>query len=92
MDAAAGAIYRRCSRIMGVYIKGINYAECNKCPLNLMAILETCSLNKKKCPLVEITEPHGRLVDFEEIEVLTYIDADGEHIETSAPTVIESEE
>ena len=48
---------------MGVYIKGINYAECNKCPLNLMAISETCSLNKKKCPLVEVAEPHGRLID-----------------------------
>ena len=46
----------------------------------------------KDCPLVEVSEPHGRLVDFEEIEVTTYTDADGEHVETSAPTIIESEE
>ena len=43
------------------------------------------------CPLVEVAEPHGDLVDKNEIDVLTYEDADGLHTEISAPTVIEAE-
>ena len=83
---------------MGVYIKGINYAECNKCPLNLMAISETCSLNKKKCPLVEVAEPHGRLIDADRLirkskpyHLKNGFDAIPEIDIKHAPTVLEAE-
>lgn len=61
------------------------------CKVNREYVEKTgkAAINKRLdgCPLVEVTEPHGRLVDYEEIEVTTFIDADGEHIETSAPIV-----
>ena len=87
---------------MGVYVKGMEMPPaCGYCRLawcckaaegECIDLRERNSYRHRNCPLVEVAEPHGRLVDFEEIEVTTYIDADGEHIETSAPTVIESEE
>ncbi len=41
---------------------------------------------------VPVPTPHGDLVDFNEIELTWYEDADGIHQECSAQTVIESEE
>lgn len=53
-----------------------------------------CDVDRNQLPYeaVEIKEPHGRLIDREEISVDIYEDADGFHYEVSAPTVIEAED
>lgn len=78
---------------MGVYIKGMKKPkDCNACFLDLYDRQTYCRNGEKAlCPLIEVTEPHGDLVDREEIDVLIYEDADGFHTETSAPTVIAAE-
>lgn len=78
---------------MGVYnpnaIMPNNCAVCNEeCKYRNI----TAHKRHKRCPLIEVKTPHGDLVDREEIEVVHYTDADGEHIETNAPTVIKAEE
>ena len=85
---------------MGIYIKGM------KMPKDDQKIRFVKLLNGKMYALketrngwplsylhkvIEVTEPHGDLVDKNEIDFLTYEDADGLHTEISAPTVIEAE-
>lgn len=87
---------------MGVYFTDeIMPKSCVECKTNMVhikckkweAIVQDISSRRADdCPLVEVTKPHGDLVDREEIDVLTYEDADGFHTETSAPTVIEAED
>lgn len=70
---------------MGVYIKGITSKQ-------LMKVL-ICSTEflPNDCKITEIPEPHGRLVDYETIDVVYWEDADGCHISVEAETVIEAE-
>ncbi len=89
---------------MSVWIKGLKMPHnCEECGLTshrseglgLCHILhKQCNydIRPKDCPLVEVSEPHGDLIDREEISVDVYEDADGFHYEVSAPTVIEAEE
>jgi hypothetical protein len=84
---------------MGVYIKGMDrVSDCMYCLFYSYGYCNakhgTCNSEfgiDADCPLVEVKTPHGDLIDREEIEVVHYTDADGEHIETNAPTVIEAE-
>ena len=78
---------------MGVYIKGMKKPKyCHACFLDLYDRQTYCRNGEKAlCPLIEVKEPHGDLVDRNEIDALTYEDADGFHTEISAPTVIEAE-
>lgn len=74
---------------MGVYIKGVDYANCDKCPLSIATISKTCSLNKNNCPLVEVKIPHGRLIDADVCKQRVY---DGSRTPyKTCPTVIEAE-
>lgn len=45
----------------------------------------------KEFNVVEVPEPHGKLVDYETIDVDYWVDADGYHISVEAETVIEAE-
>lgn len=91
---------------MGIYIKGMDMPDkCYGCfaeyhPVNLLS--GTCRLTgestdgyaykrREDCPLVYVRTPHGDLVDYEEIDVTFWEDADGYHQTTEAPTVIEAE-
>ena len=85
---------------MGVYMPTVEMpTNCTECKLRLVVGcnpykdngLSPSKERHKGCPLVEVKTPHGDLIDREEIEVVHYTDADGEHIETNAPTVIEGE-
>lgn len=69
---------------MGVYIKGMKMPkECGECPL-YSSIDDVCQFDqtdtyydKKRplwCPLVEVREPHEKLVEF--IDVATFEDED----------------
>ena len=76
---------------MNIYIKGMDMPkDCGECFVGNRTI---CS---KHCPLAEVKEPHGRLVDADMAyqETMVY----GEHFRKSVlkvisnlPTVIESE-
>ena len=70
---------------MGVYIKGVTKAQLMK------VIINSTEFMPDEFGVVEVKIPHGDLVDRDEIDVLTYEDADGFHTETSAPIVIEAE-
>lgn len=84
---------------MGVYIKGMNMprncADCfleHKCEkYEALLWMEINKPRKSDCPLIEVKEPHGRLIDADAIDT-SY--SDPEVIETlrEAPTVIEVEE
>lgn len=104
---------------MGVYIKGLDMPRCCRvCPFSHIweyddetsCILGGCwharSSNKrhKDCPLVEVKEPHGDLIDRDELirkaRVIHSYDGDGFEFEcmgvldgtlVDAPTVIEAE-
>ena len=57
--------------MMGVYIKGMEMPErCGQCFLRVGNCKQRTYMERrpKDCPLVEIKEPHGRLIDatFEE--------------------------
>lgn len=89
---------------MGVYVKYMEMPEgCVTCYLKHDCcdfkqqvssgnIIEYIDKRLDCCPLIEVTEPHGDLVDKNEIDFLTYEDADGLHTEISAPTVIGAED
>ena len=70
---------------MGVYIKGVTRKQ-------LMKVL-ICSTEflPDDCEITEVSEPHGRLVDYKTIDVDYWEDADGYHISVEAETVIEAE-
>ncbi len=85
---------------MGVYIKGMKMPKsCSRCfmlghecPESVkFPHIKLTEYRFKGCPLVEVPEPHGDLIDREEMIVNVYEDADGFHYEVSAPTVIEAE-
>lgn len=88
---------------MGIYIKGMKMPKyCDNC---LFTIDDGCMFNNlidvdtgnavfDDCPLVEVKEPHGRLIDADELinkHFTKWTCYDTERIGT-APTVIESEE
>ena len=69
---------------MGIYIPDKLIEELRNNPMDAWDLLEHDDA-------VTVKVPHGDLIDREEIEVLHYTDADGEHIETNATTVIKAE-
>ena len=77
---------------MGIYITGIDkHTLATYLNSKGHSVLIDIPKYTGKKRVVEIKTPHGDLIDREEIEVVHYTDADGEHIETVAPTVIEGE-
>lgn len=88
---------------MSVYIKGMKKPKDRySCPLftkehicmanGIKCIVGSGSGVPKYCPVKELPEPHGRLVDYEEINAYYWEDADGYHVSVEAETVIEAEE
>ena len=85
---------------MGVYIKGMKMpSSCHKCPCcdedyNWCEVLQRRLVGAgdkdSNCPLVEVKEPHGRLIDESKV-YSTGVDADAGHCITDAPTIIEAE-
>ena len=71
---------------MGVYIKGMTYADALRLLAKDKKIIDTRNI-------IEVKEPHGRLVDINEINELMnrYNYKDFDHIDYYAPTVIERE-
>lgn len=79
---------------MGIYIKDykIPNGECEHLVLDFENMTAFAAFgDRKHYELIEVTKPHGDLVDRDEIDVLNYEDADGFHTEISASTVIEAE-
>lgn len=95
---------------MSVLIKGMKMPKnCDKCILS-SSIAMRCDATKKSlvtdtypkrpswCPLVKISEPHGRLIDADRLSIQrenydTYNDySEAFDMIDNAPTVIESEE
>ena len=61
---------------MGLYFKDMEMVNsCRECPTMCDALIEYCNNGKRipydrrldECPIVEITIPHGNLIDFNEI-------------------------
>lgn len=54
---------------MGVYIKGMKKPkDCNACFLDLYDRQTYCRNGEKAlCPLIKVTEPHGRLIDANDV-------------------------
>ena len=99
---------------MGVYIKGMNKIPscCDECPFNYdylecLALVNAPSSyevgRRPDCPLIEVKEPHGRLIDAEllekELAIRWDLNDDQDfcnkevwHGLTDAPTVIEGSE
>ena len=94
---------------MGVYVKGMEMPEsCYKCKLDLRT--DACpafdewhkeypySIRAKDrlpdCPLVEVPEPHGRLIDADEITAFLELERNNINVESldEFPTVIEAED
>lgn len=93
---------------MGVYIKGMEMPktcrDCEYCWFRTSG-LKTCEAKDKLpvgdrwdierasfCPLIEVPEPHGRLIDAD--ACIDYIRSNNQHaweVLAYAPTVIESE-
>ena len=79
---------------MGVYIKGMEMPEdCFTCPLKEEGFCNltnayASNINKinSDCPLIEVPEPHGRLIDADKL----FRDIEWDDIE-NAPTIIEAE-
>ena len=79
---------------MGVYIKGMEMPEdCFTCPLKEEGFCNltnayASNINKinSDCPLIEVPEPHGRLIDADKL----FRDIEWDDIE-NAPAVIEAE-
>lgn len=89
---------------MGVYIKGMDMpANCTDCFYRPFVWcnpyqdngLSPSDHRHRTCPLTEVQEPHGRLVDMDkalEVIALEYgYDGIEDDIEYKVPTVIESE-
>lgn len=93
---------------MGVYIKGMKMPiDCNTCYISECSLpyskVVPIGYRHEECPLVEVKEPHGRLVDADEIITqMNEMQVEGETFTTAvnyvklinadAPTVIDSEE
>lgn len=53
---------------MGVYIKGMEMPKkCSECPFWTITSCTATFQGKKSCPLIEVPEPHGRLIDADEL-------------------------
>ena len=85
---------------MGVYIKGMEMPhDCDSCKVS--DILD-CTLWKPmdigerhpECPMMEVPTPHGRLIDVGEITASSWLERNGEEVESldEFPTVIEAED
>lgn len=81
---------------MGVYAKGkempktCHGCELMECTLDLtMTVKEILRSRHPNCPLVEIPEPHGRLIDVSDLSCESIFELDG--MIKNAPTVIEAE-
>lgn len=79
---------------MGVYIKDMRMpTNCLHCPLWMKCKVIDLVKRPDGCPLVEVAEPHGRLIDADELlskHLTKWTCYDAERIGT-APTVIEAE-
>ena len=85
---------------MGIYIKGMEMPKgCYECPL-MDGEYGDCKVGAtglydpymEDCPLTEVPEPHGRLIDAD--ACIDYIRSNNQHaweVLAYAPTVIESE-
>lgn len=81
---------------MSVFIKDMKKPKsCDECPIALWSLPKDCNFAVEMCPIVEIKEPHGRLVDESEIHTGIRMEKNTEHRyfidKVNAPTVIESE-
>ena len=83
---------------MSVLIKGMEMPEtCDDCPVgwcNNLILFSESDKRADNCPLVEVPEPHGRLIDADEIcfSMTNGIDQDiAEEAIRESPTVIEAE-
>lgn len=85
---------------MGVYIKGIKKPRhCYECTIGECRVrLPKGDINYNvhpQCPLIEVKEPHGRLVDENEVIKRFHAGAWGAIYELdvrNAPTIIEAED
>lgn len=60
---------------MGVYIKGVKKPKsCNECYLPFLLCCEVCGMAEDLCPIVEVAEPHGDLIDRDKHIVLPKTD------------------
>jgi hypothetical protein len=75
---------------MGIYIKGMTKPKsCNECPIALWSLPKGCNLEIGICPIVEVAEPHGKLIDADVCKQRVY---DGSRTPyKTCPTVIEAE-
>ena len=86
---------------MGVYIKGMKKPkECTACPSGLSVCIGCDAFFtgnrprgrvREDCPIVEVTEPHGRLIDVTKIPYLECADPEVAELVGEALTVIEAE-
>lgn len=79
----------RRSEVMGVYIKGMEMPkDCTECMLNYLdkfgyphccitSLLISYGKTNGDCPLTEVPEPHGRLIDIEDIALLKTVSCGG---------------
>lgn len=84
---------------MGIYVKGMTKPKsCDECPIRLVALPKGCEIEIGCCPIVEVAEPHGRLIDADKLPIrdisIEYYAINGvtEDDIDNAPTVIETEE
>lgn len=93
---------------MGIYVKGMEMPEkCGLCDLFHAESPMYCTRVKGRktvgapygmprpewCPLVEVPEPHGQLIDADEITAFLELERNGINVESldEFPTVIEAE-
>ena len=80
---------------MSILIKGMDMPmDCTVCPIDCDLWLGTPEEGKPQdCPLVEVTTPHGRLIDADDIKTITVACTERGCVKRiDAPIVIESEE
>ena len=94
---------------MGVYIKGMEMPkDCTECKIKyfdkfcyphcgITKLLIAYSRTKSDCPLTEVPEPHGRLIDADKltpdevaVDEMTFLAVEWDEIK-AAPTVIDKE-
>ena len=83
---------------MGVYISGMEIPKCcNNCDFNVICNHANGGVCRpKRCPLVEVSVPHGRLIDADALGNFPYNMSFCEGYEAdewvaNAPTVLEAE-
>lgn len=78
--------------MMGVYIKGMDMpVDCYECKVWFQCFDEKPPFNmiKSVCPLVEVKEPHGRLIDADVLKQSAHLDG---RVKTCIDTWIDSQE